>query len=362
MLKINNLFKYKNRDMYYVVINLLTYRIFTRFPILFAKTAATAASLSALYSGLIALIIIFFASRLFSGNNHRNIIDEATLAFGNTGRYIVALIILIYISISAFVALNEFSIFSKAVAFPTSPLSYILIFFVVASLTASLTGIKTTIRLHGVFMPLVLLGIVLLLVSTLYKGNPSNIIPILGKNCESLFGKGISGIVFYTDIILFFAIAPEKKNTPQRNILLWGTITGIIINFLFVLSYNLTIPYPISADGQFPIYLLLKEVYYGRFFQRIDAIVLFISNISGMLYLCFNLGIFSHILKQVFNVKKSRTAVIIYSIIIFLTVLFNKLIPSQLITVMMFLFGFAALAFMLTTVFFARRKSKYEKI
>jgi spore germination protein KC len=54
----------------------------------------------------------------------------------------------------------------------------------------------------------------------------------------------------------------------------------------------------------------MKQVSYGRFFQRVDAIVLLVSSLWGMLSLCLQLCLITKIFSKTFNVN-SKPAVII---------------------------------------------------
>lgn len=324
---------------------------------LFSETSGSAAALCALYSGVIAFILILIISTLLSKAANKNIIDAAHSAFGAFGKYAVSIIILLYLAVSSLITLSEFSNLTKLISFPTAPVSFVAIFIAISAAFAAFGGLRTVLRLHGIFVPLILAATVLLIASTVYTGDILNLFPILGTSTERLFGKGLSGIIMYTDIILFFLITPKAPDSQQANKkVLFNTGIGVLINFLFILAFNLSIPYSTSAEGHFPVYLLLKEVYYGRFFQRIDAIILLVSNISGMLYLALNIFLFCNILKQTFNINK-RPAVLIYTAAIFFAVVGSRLIPSNLLTYLVFICGFSAFAIMLLASFFAKRRS-----
>ena len=365
MVSINNqsFVSFKNRDITFVIINLSIYRIFSRFMLLYPKNSGSGAALSAVFSGLWAFLIISIIIFLFSKFKKGNILDAAELSFGNFGKTIVASIILFYTALSALVALGEFSHLAKLIAFPTAPLFYILIFFTVAGVFGALGHLYSLLKLHSSFMPLILFALILLTLSTIVRGDFSNLLPVLGKGSVSVFGKGLGGMIMYSDILLILLISPsDLDNIKTIKSFLKSTVIGIIFVCLFVFALNVSIPYTISSESSSPLYLLLKQVYYGRFFQRIDAIILFASAISGMLYLSFNAFIFSGVLANTFNIKSPRRLTFLYFSFLFIAAVFIKLIPAKIITSLVFVLGFSLVfVFLITLIFTSRRSADNEK-
>ena len=179
----------------------------------------------------------------------------------------------------------------------------------------------------------------------------------------SVFGKGLGGMIMYSDILLILLISPsDLDNIKTIKSFLKSTVIGIIFVCLFVFALNVSIPYTISSESSSPLYLLLKQVYYGRFFQRIDAIILFASAISGMLYLSFNAFIFSGVLANTFNIKAPRQLTFLYFSFLFIAAVFIKLIPAKIITSLVFVLGFSLVfVFLITLIFTSRRSADNEK-
>lgn len=356
---------FKSLDTACIITNLLTYRIFTRIPSLFPRTAGSAAAVSALYSAIIAFLIIWIISTTFCRLSHKNILDTAGAVFGKIGRKLIALIILFYLGISSIIALGEFSEFTKLVSFPTAPLAFCAIFFFVAATLGAFGGFNALSRMHRLFIPLSVSVLTFVVISTLWKGDLSNLFPILGRGAENVFGKGISGVIMYTDITLLFLIAPSQ-NTPQENkrTLLTASAFSFLIVIAVMFAFTVRIPYPISAEGQFPVYLLFKQIHYGRFFQRIDAILLFAATLSGMLYLSLNLFFFTNILRTDFGLSDTKPVIFPLALAFFFCVAGVKFISAQTLNILLFCTGFGVLAASLVTILFTkvRKKLTNEKI
>lgn len=168
----------------------------------------------------------------------------------------------------------------------------------------------------------------------------------------------------YTDIILLFLIAPPKKpRTKVPKITLAAAGISVFAVSAVMFAFTVRIPYPISSEGQFPIYLLLKEIHYGRFFQRIDAILLLAASLCGMLYLSLNLFFFTHILKRDFGVSDTKPLIPVTALTAFFAAIGINFISAQILSVLLFCSGFAVLAIFLLTIIFVkvRRRNFDEK-
>lgn len=301
-----------------VIANLLIYRIFTQVPLTFTRYAGPAAFLSALVSAGLGLILIWLLLEIIKRNSGRNLIDIAGMALGRFGRYVVFALIMVYALLSAIFTLQEFSELIKLIAFPKSPIWYVKLFLIVAGLSGAFLGLRATVRVHRIFVP-ALIGITLLVVfSAMEYGTINNVFPILGKGTEGVLRGGISGTLLYSDIILILLLNPFRGDFRKlKRTTLGALAASLLVGITVVFALSFTFPYPSSEELHFPVYSLLKEVWYGRFFQRIDVVYMFFISVCSMLYLSFLLGTLSEMVK---NVAEAQTGMI-YTIPLSLTVL-----------------------------------------
>lgn len=301
---------FSRNEIFFLAVSLTSYRIFTNLPLLFTLISGTGAPLSALLSGLLALLLIYLFSKL-----HKK---SSPFRQNSFGQYPLSVILLGYLILSSIHTLSEFSKFAGAVAFPTAPQWFVALFFITAAGLGALGGIKGLLRIGRHFVPFFVVVILLLLGSVLVQCDFENLFPLLGTSAENTLGKGLSGIFLYSDILLLFFISPaEESSSASRPAFLLGSLLGILICFATVLTYTAKIPYPLSREEQLPIYLLMKEVYYGRFFQRVDAVVLLVSALWGMFVLSFNLCLMSKILSEVFGITPLKVVLFPLSALIF---------------------------------------------
>ncbi len=294
----------QNSEICCLAISLTSFRIFTSLPVVFSRTSGTGAPLSTLLSGILVIAAVFFLSARLKGNS---IISFTKTAFA---KYTISVLALIYLCISALFTLTEFSQFAKATSFPATPVWFISLFFIIASGIAALKGISPLLRICRYFIPIFVAVVSFLILSVLWKCNPTNLFPLLGNGLNDTLGKGLGGILLYSDISLIFLIDQSQGIRNKSHLpTLCGCVIGVLLCFCVVFAFTAKIPYPLSKDEQLPLYLLMKEVYYGRFFQRIDAVVLLVSALWGMLSLCLNLCLITKILEDTFAVTSKPAAI-----------------------------------------------------
>lgn len=352
-------------EIYSLVFILLTTKLFTNQSLLFAGISGTGAPLSAICSGLVALVVIYISTLKFYLNpDGGNIINRIEKRFGTLGKYLISFILIGYLAISSTYILNQFSHLAKLVAFPTAPLWFVAAFFVIAAFAGATAREDGILRTSKFIAPFLLTTILVLLVSVLCQSNFLNLFPILGTGATNTIGKGLSGITFYSDIVLVFLINPFSTNSKStKNAVFAASTTATIINILAILTFTAKIPYPLSQEGDFPMYLLLKEVYYGRFFQRIDAIFLLASSFCGMLSLSVNFCLITKVLEQAFDITHRQATLFPVTAIIFLLGLGYLPISQATVSNILFLMTFVILGIVLFTSILIRKgvKVHHEK-
>ncbi len=68
----------------------------------------------------------------------------------------------------------------------------------------------------------------------------------------------------------------------------------------------MTFAFIIQTDEVLSLYLLTRLINFGRFFQRVDAIFIFIWIIALLSFLSLNVFIISHIIKKSIKAKSSK--------------------------------------------------------
>ncbi|MBR2453069.1 MAG: GerAB/ArcD/ProY family transporter [Clostridia bacterium] len=313
----------------HIGISLAAYRIFTNLPLSFTRFFGTGAPLFSLISGLLFFAILFFLTKRLLRTDSESIFYSSQKTFGSFGKYLIFILFFIYIFVSSAFLVSEFSGFSKLVAFPLSPKWFIAIFFVLSASIASLSTLQSLGKLFVLFIPLSFLIIAFFLITVFFESRTENLFPLLGTAEKFNLPSFLSTFLVFSDMLLIFILKPQNTKAVSKTILR-SFILGFGLVFLLVITYTAKIPYPLSKDETFPLYLLVKEVYYGRFFQRIDAIVLLVSSIWGMLNLGLNFCLLVSLSQEMFGIKNRFAMVFPISASVFFAALFLSQALSHL--------------------------------
>ncbi len=280
-----------------------------------------------LYTSILAVILFFFISKLYKNFEGKDIIDVAQIAGGSFGRILVGLIFIVdYIFILS-IMLRIFGEDIKIFALNKSPLSFVIIFFVIVIIVSSYLGLEAIVRLNTIIVPIVTIAFLIVVFGNTKFVDTTRMFPILGHGVYEVFVKQISRISIYSAFSFIFFIVPFiGKHKDFKSIGYWSLIiTGLLLTF-GTLVYILVVPYPTSTEYFIPYLHLARYVNYGRFFQRIESIFVLTWTLSAIIYLSLGLFFLMYMIKKTFRLEYYRPLIIPVAIILF-TLCF---IPSSL--------------------------------
>lgn len=279
-----------------ILINLLSAKIFLGYASGIAETAGTAVWIVSIYISILAFLAFALISKMYSQFYGMDILDIAQYVGGNILRVCTGVIITVIFMFSASMILREFSENLKVIALENSPISYIGLFFFASIILAAYFGIDAIGRIHAIILPFILAGALFIAVGASPYYDCSNIFPLMGTGAGDVFVKGFLRVSSFGELLAIFLLIPFMKNykefkkTGYISIVVSG-ISLTIASFAGIFVY----PYPVIMENFLPIYNISKLINYGRFFQRVESMFVFIWAASAILYLCatFFLGIYS---------------------------------------------------------------------
>ena len=87
--------------------------------------------------------------------------------------------------------MRKFSEDIKIISLPTSPLSYVMFFFIAGMVTASFLGVESIVRHNAIITPIIAAGYVLILLGAIPRADLTNLMPILGTGLKDIVLKGL---------------------------------------------------------------------------------------------------------------------------------------------------------------------------
>lgn len=317
-----------------LIINLIIYKVFTDAPRRFMESG-TSAFLAAVISGIIAYAVIWFLPVIYKKAGVKNIFD--LLEKKPKIALLTGLVVVVWLALSASHALEAIVTFSKLAAFPSAPFVFVAVFFVLAFAAAVLRGMESAVRPHALIVTFYIFMILFMLSSVVRYFDLTNLLPVLGKGAKETIYTAVKNLSYFFDFVIIFLINPFLKEEESfvRTVRVSGAV-GILVNLLIILSANLLLPYPVSEQIEFPVYQIMKNVYIGRFFQRIDAVYLLSVSLSGMGYLSFTAFLMTYVFKKAFKIENNRPFVWSFSfIVLFIAMLIHKRNSAYLYNLLM---------------------------
>ena len=318
-----------------LIVNFIIYKVFTDVPRRFMESG-TSAFLAAVISAIIAYAVIWFLPVIYKKAGVKNIFE--LLEKNTTATLLAGLVIIGWLALSAAHALEAIVTFSKLAVFPSAPFVFVAAFFVLAFAAAVLRGMEGAVRPHALIVPFYIFMILFMLSSVIRYFDLTNLLPVLGKGFKETAYTAFKNLPYFFDFVMIFLLNPFLKEEKSfvRTVRVSGAV-GIAVNLLIILSANLLLPYPASEQIEFPVYQIMKNVYFGRFFQRIDAVYLLSVSLSGMGYLSFTVFLMTYAFKKAFKIENNRPFVWSFSfIVLFIAMLIHKRNSAYLYNLLIF--------------------------
>lgn len=301
-----------------LIMNLICMQVFLGFPRTMAERAATAGWIQALDFSILVLLTFAVISRLYKSVEGMDIVDIGEYIGGTFGRVSVGIIYVLYTVFGAFITLRDFSENMKTIVVPNSPLSFVTLFFMVAIVSSAYIGLEAIVRFHSLIVPIILLGLVVILTANWSNYNVDNIIPFLGNGPREIFTNSLSGGYYFSGIISILFISPfigGRKNFAKAGYS--ALILSSIVLTVSCLCYMLMNPNAVAARNFLPIYSMAREISFGRFIQRGEAVFVFVWAASGMLNLSAVFYFTLLIMRKAFKLEYVRPLIIPLAMIIF---------------------------------------------
>ncbi len=293
-------------------------KVFYTSPAMVAKVVGTAGWYMTLISALTATIAftpVYFLLRRFPG---KNIMEANDIVLGKTGGSVFSFLLFFILLVSAAANIREFTEVLIVYAYPLSPSSYIMILLIAIIVFAAYLGLESIARVSRILSGILLIGLAILMVLATKNYKFHRLFPIFGYGLGKTLINGLLRSSAYGDItiIAIFASSLQGISHVKKAGYISLALSGIIITTI-IFAFTLSFPYYTGQEATAPMYLAATLIDYGAFFKRLEAMFLFIWNITHMIsssvLFYMSLMIYSHI----FNIKDKKPLILPLSIVLF---------------------------------------------
>jgi spore germination protein (amino acid permease) len=312
-----------------LMINIICTKIFLYFNRMTVEDAGTAGWLMTLFTCAVVLLafsLLIWMYKKFEGND---ILDIAEMAGGKVFSMFTGFILGGVLLLMAAITLRQFSEDIKTISLPTSPLSYVMFFFMAGMVVAGFLGLESIVRNHAVITPIAAAGYVIILLGITPKIDINNIMPIFGTGLKDIAWKGLYRTSIFSELLVLSMIPPFLENYRELRIVGFSSLG--FSSFILVtssLAYILVFPYPSSLEPFLPVFNMTRLIGLGRFFQRIESLFVFIWVMSALAYLSAVFYFAVYTVSKAAGLKYLRPMIIPFAVIVFCI----AFIPSNLIS------------------------------
>lgn len=299
-------------------------------PTAVVKVAGTAGWYLTIISGGAALLGFLFIVMLLKRHPGKNIVDVYRAALGPFIGFVFSFFLASALMFGAVSNTAEFTYVLQAYVLPRTPSFFIIGAFTIGVVIISLLGLESLARFSRLSALILLTGFTAVILLGIQNYSIHHIFPILGYGLKNTIYHGLLRSSVYADVIILavFTGSLQGLKYVKKAGFISLAISMIIVS-VSLLAFSLTFPYYIGQELTAPMYVMASLIDYGRFFQRLESIFLFIWYVSSFIAAAALFYTSLCVYCQIFKINDKKSIVFPFGII-FCTA---ALMPSSIITV-----------------------------
>ena len=285
--------------------------------------------LNIIYVCLLAILLSVGIWKVFSKFPNSDVLDIAEFSFGKTFKWFFAVAFLIYFLFVCSISVRSFVENIKIFYQKELDLRFLLIIFLLAAAIANRKGVGLVGRVASFITPLTIFGIFLTFISVAGLFNWYRIFPILGYGINETFFAGASNLYAFSSLSILLFLPPllEKKADFKKVTMITTIITSLMLIFS-ITCMVLALSFSFTSSALSPMYLVIRSIEWGSFFESPEAIFTFIFILSMISFLSVLMMVSLYIISKIGKLKNGTTLSLSLAEIVLGASLIAKDIPS----------------------------------
>lgn len=284
------------------------------------NTCGTSSSLNIIYLSIIAILICCLIVWLMKKFPGCDIIDISDYLGGRVLKTLIGFILIGYILFFAAILLRNAIEALKIIYYFNSKVTFVAIFFIITPIIANIFGERAIIKCNLIITPIIIIVLLIAFISVTPLFVWQRIFPIFGYGINNTFGAdGLSNIFAFNGLLVIMLLVPllsKPKNFKKISITAIS-ITSVLL-FLFVTTLLLAFPYVLSIESITPIYLMVVNTQFSTFFQRPEALFIFVWILFFMSYLNVIIMFSLKMFKKVAKIENTKPLSYSFSTLLFI--------------------------------------------
>lgn len=290
-----------------IIIMVMINKLILNIPYYIVNLTGNGSVINILYIGLIDFIFLLAIIKLFKNFESSDIIDISEFIGGNKLKKVISIISILLFLLVSFITLLDFSNVLHRIYFSQFPIIYILGFFILGIGIANFIGIKSISRITSFIIPFAIFSIIITFLAVFKDLNITSFTPVLGESYKKTFITGLSNSFAMYIMVYYYFLKPLLKNPNDfKKISIISYVISLALLALTVISM-LTIFTSNSSNAPInSLFLLARQIEFGTFLQRVDALFILLWILSIFSYLSFVVFIINKIVKKVTKISNEK--------------------------------------------------------
>ena len=289
-----------------VLIITISARLFLGLPRVMSTIGATASWMAVTIAFITAVAGFFCLDSLLVRFPGSDLIEIAKEVFGDFS-FVVGVLLFLFFWAAGALLMRQFAEIFVISILPRTPIGVISGVLLIILIAASYFGIECISRLAMLFGPYICLCFLLVLLLVLPNADFSHLLPFWGSGLTRMTLPSLNKSSIFTEIVLLGLWAPLLREPKRRRFIGLAALSiSYLIMVISLLIFTAVFDYPSTAKIFFPIYQLTRMINLMAFFQRAEAIFVFVWVFTAAISLATIFYSSAFILARTFSLTTHR--------------------------------------------------------
>lgn len=271
------------------------------------KEINSASLLNAVLISILGIFITFIMCNLSKKFIGKDLLDISEYLGGKALKIIIGFGFVIYFILILALFLRQTADAMQLIYYPLTHIIFIIALLSIATGIIASFGNSSIFKATSLIVPFLYFAIFLIFIGNTKNFNFDNMFPILGDGVNTTFIKGLTNIFTFLGLsyLFFFPSKLKKPEEISKIGLLFSVLNGIYLIFC-VADIIFLFSDAINHSQLPPLYISVRYIEFGTFFQRMDAAFIFLCILGLISALNINLYFILDILKNITNLSDNK--------------------------------------------------------
>jgi spore germination protein KB len=232
---------------------------------------------------------------------------------------ILSLLLWAFFLVETGLSARKFSEMVVLVALPETSIGVIILVFLASSSVVTYLGLSTVAGAAYLSFPFVVIAIFSICVLSYNLWNISWLFPLFTKGIDQTLLVGILRSSDFIEILPLYVFVDMFYPKQIKRIGYKSISFSTLVLFLIMLTYSLSFPEGVSQEKYLPLYTMARNIYLGRFIQRIEAIFVLFWVLSGCLWISVGFFACSKLLSDLLKLPDYRPLIPAMGVLLYTT-------------------------------------------